>query len=529
MVTMDEDLTPEPLKSSNASTVASSISFFITSKLPLQQSHQRKAILSFVQPSRMNSLFQRSSTVSYAVVAPCMLEAMFQFNQATQKAPLQADTCECSICHDTMGPNLAITVLPDCKHRFHELCIQTWLSPIQLPDTTRGPVTFWTNLVDSIFREIEDRCHFWEDLARLTSARREPVARLSSGTEIDSDVEESLQAAYDQDEEMTDEPEVRAPDADSGVSMPPDVVDVLVPEGEGVELEEGEIREAQPPQASQDSQHEDLEEGEIRDARQFHQTFRNLIEQVMAAGVLPQRVQQQHQRRSQDLPDISEDYIYDISPFKSRESSHSCPYCRRSAFFEGLIECHADTLQLIRVRLRLTDLAYRCLDFDRTDKELQERAIMIDFLNRRHADNVTLGEREIPLRPSSCKRVFRQARSILRREAYTYSIGHGLQHGSEEHSRVMRFATFFEHFRLRDGDIPFFFDANPAFNDFVWGNGFRLMRYQKRLLECLLERDDPRFFRMLRLGLAITPHSYVTPLCCSEFDDDSSDTSMSDD
>ena len=455
-----------------------------------------------------------------------MLETMFQFNQATQKAPLQADTCECSICHDTMGPNLAITALPDCKHRFHELCIQTWLSPIQLPDTTRAPVTFWANLVDPVFREIEDRCHFWEDLARITSARREPVARLSSVNEIDSDAEESLQAAYGQDEEMLDGSEVRPREQSTGASTPPGVVDVSTSEGERAEREEGEIREAQP-QTSQDSQDEELEEGEIREAPQFHQTFRNLFEQVMAAGVLPPSVQQEHLRRTQDLPDISEDYIYDISPFKSRESSYSCPYCRRSAFFKGLIECHADTLQLIRIRLRLTDLAYRCLDFDHTDKELYERAIVVDFLNRRHADNITLGEREIPLRPSSCKRVFRQARSILRKEAHTYSIGHGLQHGSEEDSRVMRFATFFEHFHLRDQDIPFFFDANPAFNDFVWGKEFRLMRYQKRLLECLLERDDPRFFRTLQLGVGIAPHSYVNLLSRSEGDDDSSDTLMS--
>lgn len=483
----------------------------------------------------MDSPYQRSSHLSYAAVAPCMMAIMSQFNQAAQ----QADSCECSICHDTLGPNLAVVVLPGCKHRFHELCIQTWLSPIQLPETTREPVIFFSGVVDNIFREIEERCNVWETLARHPVhpfARREPVGRLSGGNDIDSNVEELLEAAYDQDEEMSDEPEVRTRENASELLTPPDVANTSATAEEEEELEEGEIREVQAPQTSQDLQDEELEEGEIREEQRLNRVFTNLLERVLEAGVLLP-VTQQPQRRSQDLPEISEDYIYDITPFPPRETSHSCPYCRGSAFFEKLIDCHADTLQLIRVRLRLTDLAYRCLGFIHADQEQKDRATIIEFLNRRHADNVTLGEREIPLTPSSCRRVFRQARSILRKDAYTYAVGHRLEHGSEDYSRVMRFGTFFEKLRLRDEEIPFFFDANPEFNDFVWGSGFRLMQYQKRLLECLLENNDPRFFRMLRLGLAITPHSYVPfpPQSSSDdeaawsTDDKDSDLSMSDD
>ncbi|KAI4261982.1 MAG: hypothetical protein L6R42_002830 [Xanthoria sp. 1 TBL-2021] len=409
---------------------------------------------------------------------------MSQFNQTAEQAAQQADICECSICHDTLGPNLAVVVLPGCKHRFHEICIQTWLSPIQLPDMTREPTIFFSGVVDNIFREIEERCNVWETLARHpvpAFARREPVGRLSSGNDIDSDVEELLEAAYDQDEEMSDVSEVRTREVASELLTPPDVANTSAPAEEEEELEEGEIREVQAPQTSQDLQDEELEEGEIREEQRLNQVFTNLLERVLEAGVLLP-VTQQPQRRSQDLPEISESFVH-------------------------------------------------------ADQEQKDRATIIEFLNRRHADNVTLGEREIPLTPSSCRRVFRQARSILRKDAYTYAVGHGLVHGSAEYSRVMRFGTFFEKLRLRDEEIPFFFDANPEFNEFVWGSGFRLMRYQKRLLELLLENNDPRFFRTLRLGLAITPHSYVPFPPQSSSDDEAAwstdekdpDLSMSDD
>ncbi|KAL8998287.1 MAG: hypothetical protein Q9169_002601 [Polycauliona sp. 2 TL-2023] len=414
-------------------------------------------------------------------------------------------TVECSICYDTRGQDLAFVVLPGCKHRFHELCINAWLNPIQVPNTTRSSVTFSSGLVDPVFRELETRCHFWEVMTR-----DEPVGMLFSGDEIDSDVEEASAEAYDQDEEiMADGQEVRT--QESGTGAPSDRA-MLSP---------------------QDSLEEDLEEGEIQEEQPFIRAFSNLYEEVLASNAhLPVVIPR---RRSQCLPDISEAYIYDISPFQPREVGYSCPTCRRSVFREGLVVCHADTLQLIRVRLRLTDLAYRCLDIDPTNEEQKDRATIIKWLDRRHADNVTLGEREVPLTPASCRRVFRQARSILRKEAYGYAMGHHLEPDSEESSRIMEFGTFFEDFRLRDEDTPFFFDANPAFNEFVRSKDFRLMQYQKRSLKCLFENYDPRprFFHSLRLGLAITPHSYVRlpPASDDEMKNqgEDSDLSMSDD
>ncbi|KAL8786163.1 MAG: hypothetical protein Q9213_002933 [Squamulea squamosa] len=358
---------------------------------------------------------------------------------------------------------------------------------------TREPVTFWSAVVDPVFHQIEERATVWEALAQLpltASLRRgavpicrEAVATMTAGNEIDSDVEEALEAAYEQDEELSDGTEVRTPETASGLLMSDDVADRPITEEE-----------------------EELEEGEIREDPQPHQIFQDFLEQAFEAGVLIAS-----QRPSQDLPELSADYVYDEIPFPPRESSHQCPFCRSPAFFQMRVNCHADTLQLIRVRLRLTDLAYRCLGFTRTDQESKNRGTVIEFLNRRHADNIVLGEREIPLTPSSCRRVFKQARSILRKEACIYAIDHGLEYNNAEYAHVAKFGTFFEKFRLRDEDIAFFFDANPAFNEILWDKRFKLMEYHNGPLTWLLEKGDRRFFRMLRLDGGVTPHSYAFP------------------
>ncbi|KAL8914215.1 MAG: hypothetical protein Q9171_001086 [Xanthocarpia ochracea] len=446
----------------------------------------------------MATPFPRDSRVSYGAVAHCMLSTMSLFNLAAERAAQQGETCECSICHDTLGPGLVMVALPGCNHRFHEICIQTWLSPIQVPDTTREPVRFWSACVDSVFRNIEDRTLGWAALALLppdTPVYQAAAAELSTGNDIDSDVGEALEAAYDQDEEMAEEL--------------------------GDELEEGEIQEVQSPPNSQEPSDEELEEYEVPTALQIQNTFRTIREQFIEAGVLlPES--QEAQRYPQDLPEISDDYIFDDARFPPREPSHQCPYCRRPVFFTGPVGCHADTLQLIRVRLRLTDLAYRFLGFSRTDQENKDRETVTKYLDRRHADNITLGEREIPLTPRSCRRVFRQARSMLRKEAYVYGIRHEIE-GTDEGALVEQFGTFFEKFGLRDEHTAFFFDANPAFNEILWAKNFKVREDQK----LLLTENDRRFYETLRLDGGIEPHSY-TPWPESESPSVGSDLSMSD-
>ncbi|KAL8674987.1 MAG: hypothetical protein Q9168_000581 [Polycauliona sp. 1 TL-2023] len=490
---------------------------------------------------------------------------MAHCNRAVVPSPQQTDDENCGICREPLASDLAVVVLPACKHRYHEICLQRWLSPIQLPNTTEATVTFWSGLVDPVFREIEERCLFFEDypVYGSPSSPQESEARLSSGDEIDTDIEEAAAEAYErdeedyEDEEMSGGPEVRTQESTTGSSAdrglvpresppasyngdlgedesqeeqqthqrPRNLYDYAIAlyedDDQDEEMSDGpEVRTQEPttgspadeelvsPQSPPESSNGDLEEGEVQEEEQrIRLPFSNLYQQVKASGMIMPLLDPYD--RSQDLPPIFKDYIYDMSRFTPRETGYDCGICRGPAFVNGLTACHADTLQLIRLRLRLTDLAYRCLDFHLTEQEQIERAEIVKFLNRRHADNIALGEREVPLTRSSCRRVFRQARSMLRKDAYVYALGHRLENGSIEDTRVMRFATFFEKYRLREEEMPFFFDANPAFNDFIWSDDFQLMPHQERLLQCWLESNDPRFFKTLRLGDTITPHSYV--------------------
>lgn len=55
-----------------------------------------------------------------------------------------------------------------------------------------------------------------------------------------------------------------------------------------------------------------------------------------------------------------------------RPDPRSCPYCRQPANL-GRLDHHADIIQLIRARLRLTNLAYQTLKFQRTPREENQR------------------------------------------------------------------------------------------------------------------------------------------------------------
>ncbi|KAL8683852.1 MAG: hypothetical protein Q9186_000195 [Xanthomendoza sp. 1 TL-2023] len=388
---------------------------------------------------------------------------MSHFNRATEAAVQRSEKCECAICYDTSGSDLVTVILPGCGHRFHEFCIQKWLSPISLPPTTPEPVRFWSGDLDSDFHQIQERATVFESMERLGlfAGSSGQFARLSSGDEIDSDVEQALEAAYaraDDDDDMEQEQEANDPEAGSGHLMPREPADFSTVEED--ELEEGEIRGVPPP----------------------HQNPHNI----------------QNDARGYVDDDDDDD---DDNRYTPRESSNCCPYCRTPAFFLELIECHADTLQFIRVRLRLTDLAYRCLGFTPTQQELEDRLAAMDFLARRHADNLAIGEREIPLTPSNCRSMFRRARIVLLEKAFVYSVQHQLQ-GDEFHT-LARFGLLFKHLKLQNHQIPYFFDPNPAYGDCLVG--FEMTADAKKGLT----HDPEGFFQELRLGLGIVPHSYV--------------------
>ncbi|KAL8974646.1 MAG: hypothetical protein Q9197_001107 [Variospora fuerteventurae] len=154
---------------------------------------------------------------------------------------------------------------------------------------------------------------------------------------------------------------------------------------------------------------------------------------------------------------------------RQRARHSQCPLCRQAAF-DTALDCHSDTLQLLRVRLRLTDLAYGIFGFERQAFEDNERDAIKDFLRRRTNDAMVLGEQLHPP-PSDleeCRRVFTKAREQLREDAYDYLYVQRGQLSAAEHSHVIQLATVFEHLRLKDAYIPFFFGGDPSIDLHEW-------------------------------------------------------------
>ncbi|KAI4153175.1 MAG: hypothetical protein LQ341_000579 [Variospora aurantia] len=154
---------------------------------------------------------------------------------------------------------------------------------------------------------------------------------------------------------------------------------------------------------------------------------------------------------------------------RHRAQHSQCPLCRQAAF-DTALDCHSDTLQLLRVRLRLTDLAYGIFDFERQEFEDSERDAIKDFLRRRDNDAMVLREQLHPP-PSDleeCRRVFTKAREQLREDAYDYLYVQRGQLSSAEHSHVIQLATVFENLRLKDAYIPFFFGGDPSIDLHEW-------------------------------------------------------------
>lgn len=174
---------------------------------------------------------------------------------------------------------------------------------------------------------------------------------------------------------------------------------------------------------------------------------------------------------------------------RQRARHSQCPLCRQAAF-DTALDCHSDTLQLLRVRLRLTDLAYGIFDFERQEIEDSERDAIKDFLRRRNNDAVVLGEQLHPP-PSDleeCRRVFTKAREQLREDAYNYLYVHRGQLSAAEHSHVIQLATVFEHLRLKDAYIPFFFGGDPSIDLHEWN-----IRWTEEQLRDMF-RDPETFF-----------------------------------
>ncbi|KAL8952774.1 MAG: hypothetical protein Q9222_001321 [Ikaeria aurantiellina] len=141
--------------------------------------------------------------------------------------------------------------------------------------------------------------------------------------------------------------------------------------------------------------------------------------------------------------------------------SHSCPMCRRPAF--RLKNCdHRFTLQLLRVSLRLCNLAYQCFRFTLPRDIGEQRKDTQKFLARRHEENVALGQHEVIPSPTDCGRLLTVARFNLHQEVLQYQEDHTLT--QRELIPMVALCRFFEHFQLKHKYFRYFFDPDPNFN-----------------------------------------------------------------
>ncbi|KAL8692770.1 MAG: hypothetical protein Q9218_002277 [Villophora microphyllina] len=359
--------------------------------------------------------------MEYSGIMPCVYGFLEQFNQAVRetdqhKAGDEAqDTC--AICYDTIsaGPmrsSLYMVALPVCGHRFHEVCLLKWLSPIALPSNTQkvllsptpdGGLSPISTALQTLPPSQLNVPPSWEGLSVLAGAIERLVDEFRISSASPDIPEHQLDMMLTQLEHLV---------AQTGRELATrrSRGDLAPPEDE---LEEGEIRE------------DETDDQGIPSINLFNGTFR------------PAALQTNH----------------------PTAISHCCPLCRQPAFYSNP-ECHGDVLILLRARLRLTGLAYACYEIERDVEEEATILIADEFLDRRHHDNHALREQEIMLDPSEAKSGFKIARLLLIESCYS-RLRHLDGPAGTTQRELLQLITFFTHFVMRENHIGYFFDPNP--------------------------------------------------------------------
>ncbi|KAL9056057.1 MAG: hypothetical protein Q9206_002883 [Seirophora lacunosa] len=197
---------------------------------------------------------------------------------------------------------------------------------------------------------------------------------------------------------------------------------------------------------------------------------------MLRHGIVPQTV---------SIPDTYEEPTVTrrLSPAKS----HCCPLCRQNAF-STRPPTGSDTIQLLRVRQRLTDLAYAIFGFERTKQEERARDAIILFLSRRYADTIAEGEQEVTPSPVDCRGIFNIAQEILRKNISDYRYHYKLS--TIEQLRIVQLDLVFANWELGEQNIPYFFDPRPPQSELR----VDLSRDDMRALG----EDPKKFFRTIR-------------------------------
>ncbi|KAL8959546.1 MAG: hypothetical protein Q9193_003617 [Seirophora villosa] len=223
---------------------------------------------------------------------------------------------------------------------------------------------------------------------------------------------------------------------------------------------------------------EEIIEAMREEHRQEQDRFQDQMRRtdMLRHGIVPQTV---------SIPDTYEEPTVTrrLSPAKS----HYCPLCRQNAF-STLPPTGSDTIQLLRVRQRLTDLAYAIFGFERTKQEERARDAIILFLSRRYADTIAEGEQEVTPSPVDCRGIFNIAQKILRKNVSDYRYRYKLS--TIEQLRIVQLDLVFANWELGEQNIPYFFDPRPPQSELRVDMSRNDMR--------ALGEDPKKFFRTIR-------------------------------
>ncbi|KAL8706845.1 MAG: hypothetical protein Q9201_000113 [Fulgogasparrea decipioides] len=422
--------------------------------------------------------------VCYSGVFPWVLRCIEQFNSAGltwSHEQQEGDTCP--ICHDSIpireNGTFARITLPDCKHTFHELCALQWLSPILLPPTTREP-TGSTSRLDPVVLSLEARA---DSVNRATPPP--PSLSASRDHEIISEIESLERRLTDYREIISNNVPwfggmrsitagisrrlARLRTLNAGRDRDIDIeIDLLTTRLRlwriGDRLESivdsvSRLLRIIGPRSELRILDDDLEEGEIREGEP------TTYDPNFGLASADDDDGRNNGPVGQELPpadifDGSFPHIAAASSSSPTARSKQCPLCRQPAF-DDESSPHADTVQLLRVRLRLANLAYACYRFSQSPVEKIDRANIEAFLERRHADNVAAGDQEVIPSLRNCKRIFKQARLQLRGEMYR-SIRMYASHRTHSQINMLYLVAFYENFVLKDEHVQYFFDPSPG-------------------------------------------------------------------
>ncbi|KAL8833887.1 MAG: hypothetical protein Q9170_004034 [Blastenia crenularia] len=403
-------------------------------------------------------------TPIYSALEPSISLLIGGLNRATEQAVRQniKDGDECSICHDSLNiedpTKLAMVTLPKCGHRFHEICIMEWLSPIKMPPTE--------TLNRELAEETNDRNGAGNDTSEPATHETQEITHLPR---VDRMIALGIDRydAMEQERDGLTEQLASLERRNNEFSRRYEAVEALLAQRHRAETEEERDRLTSAL----------LDASTTLDSVSLDvslESFDGVIVQIRSRSPI-------------------------IRPYRFTARSHCCPLCRQPAFSLHTA-FHADTIQLVRLRCRLTDFAYALLNYERGARAAFDRDDVTTFLFRRYLDNLAQNSREIIPSHSDCQLLFNHARYILCRDARKHL--RKLNPSPRGQDKIQALITVFENFEFNKAYIPFFFDPSAKYDAkmkrCLSESEKKGLREDPKAFFAELEKSPKRFFKMLK-------------------------------